>query len=568
MNKVYKSILSVAAAAIVAGTSIVVPTTSVLAWGDSANGRATYTLDEINAGKLGDTITFNSITNGKIGDERNFVGAKVSTDNGNVWKADEISVKDGETYTIRLYVHNNSPKGTEKIAENVYATFSLPTTVGKEHTIVGYLDSSNATPYRYWDEVKLTSSEDFYLEYIDGSAKYTNSKLGTVALSNDVITSGVKIGYEALDGKIPGCYEYDGQVTIQVKVHNSITTKLANTVRIKGNKGWNESVDVKVGDEVEYQIEYENLGSAEAKNVMIRDILPDNVEYVKGSTYLYNSSNPNGVRLNDDTLTTDGINIGNYGPKGNAFIRFTAKVVNKNLACGKKSQLVNWANATVNSKVSKDDASVMVEGDKCVEPTPTTTDAKISKTVRIKGTNEWKESVDAKIGDEVEFQIEYINTGSTEAKNVKITDTLPTNLEYVANTTYLYNSNNKDGKLLSENTITTSGINIGDYKANGNAYVRFTAKVVDKNIACGKNNDLVNWASATIDSKVVKDDAKVVTTKTCPVDPTDPENPPVNPTPTRIVDTGATEIAAGAVGAGLTVTGLGYFIASRKKLLK
>lgn len=564
MNKIYKSILAVTAAAIVAGTSIVVPTTSVLAWGDSANGRATYTLDEINAGKLGDTITFNSITNGKIGDERNFVGAKVSTDNGNVWKADEISVKDGETYTIRLYVHNNSPKGTEKIAENVYATFSLPTTVGKEHTIVGYLDSSNATPDRYWDEVKLTSSEDFYLEYVDGSAKYTNSKLGTVALSNDVITSGVKIGYEALDGKIPGCYEYDGQVTIQVKVHNSITTKLSNTVRIKGTKTWSESVDVKVGDEVEYEIEYENLGSAEAKNVMIRDILPDNVEYVAGSTYLYNSSNPNGVRLNDDTLTTDGINIGNYGPKGNAFIRFTAKVVNKNLACDKKSQLVNWASATVNSKVSKDDASVMVDGAACA--TPATADAKISKTVRIKGTNEWKESVDAKIGDEVEFQIEYTNTGSAEAKNVKITDTLPTNLEYVANTTYLYNSNNKDGKLLSENTITTSGINIGDYKANGNAYVRFTAKVVDKNIACGKNNDLVNWASATIDSKVVKDDAKVVTTKTCPVDPTDPENPPVNPT--RIVDTGATEIAAGAVGAGLTVTGLGYFIASRKKLLK
>lgn len=565
MNKVYKSILSVAAAAIVAGASLVVPTTSVLAWGDSANGRAVYTLDEINAGKLGNTITFNSITNGKIGDERNFVGARISTDTSNQWHADEVKVKDGEIYTVRLYVHNNSPKGTERIAENVKATFSLPTTVAKEHTIVGYLNSTNATPDRYWDEIKFVSDGDFYLEYVDGSAKYTNAKMGTVSLPNEVITSGATLGYEKLDGKIPGCYEFDGQVTIQVKVHGSVVSKLSNTVRIKGTKGWNESVDAKIGDEVEYQIEYVNIGSAEAKNVMIRDILPDNVQYVAGSTYLYNANYQSGVHIKEDTLTTSGINIGNYSPQGNAYVRFTGKVVNKDLACGKKTHLVNWASATVDSKVVKDDASVMVNGAEC--PTPTTTDAKISKTVRIKGTTEWKESVDAKIGDEVEFQIEYTNTGNGEAKNVKITDTLPANLEYVANSTYLYNSNNQSGKKLSENTVTTSGINIGNYSPNGNAYVRFTAKVVDKSIACGKNNELVNWASATIDSKVVKDDAKVVTTKTCPVDPTDPENPPVNPTPTRIVDTGATEIAAGAVGAGLTITALGYYIASRKKLL-
>ena len=73
MNKVYKAILGVAAAAIISGATLA--PAAVMAWGDSAGGRTVYTLDEINAGKLGDTITFNSITNGKIGDERNFVGA-------------------------------------------------------------------------------------------------------------------------------------------------------------------------------------------------------------------------------------------------------------------------------------------------------------------------------------------------------------------------------------------------------------------------------------------------------------------------------------------------------------
>ena len=372
MNKVYKAILGVAAAAIVSGATLA--PVAVMAWGDSAGGRAVYTLDDVNAGKLGDTITFNSITNGKIGDERNFVGAKLSTDTSNVWKANEISVKDGDVVTIRLYVHNNSPKGVDRIAEGVSANFSLPTTVAKSHTVIGYLNSSNATPNRYWDEVKLNSSEDFYMEYVEGSAKYTNSKMGTVALSNNIINSAVTLGYEKLDGKIPGCYQYDGQVTIQVKIHKSVTAKLAKTVRIKGAKGWNESVEAKIGDEVEFQIEYVNLTSAKVDNVMIRDVLPTNLEYVKDSTVLYNSNYQNGTKVVENTLTTSGINIGSYGVNGNAYVRFTAKVVNKSLACG-NNQLVNWASSTVNSKVTKDDASVMVKRDdaKCHEqPTPPT----------------------------------------------------------------------------------------------------------------------------------------------------------------------------------------------------
>ena len=253
MNKIYKSILGVSAAAVVlAGT---LTPAFVSAWGDSANGRPSYTLDQINNGELGDTITFNSISNGKIGDEKNFVGAKVAGATVETWNANEIEVKDGETYTIRLFVHNNSPKGMDAIAKGVKATFSLPTTVAKSHTIIGYLDSSNATPNRYWDEVTLKSSDNFYLEYVDGSAKYNNNK-GTFSLSNDVIISGATLGFDKMNGEIPGCYEYSGVVTINVKVHKSVSAKVSKQVRLKGTKTWSESVNAKVGDEVEYQIEY------------------------------------------------------------------------------------------------------------------------------------------------------------------------------------------------------------------------------------------------------------------------------------------------------------------------
>ena len=359
MNKVYKAILSVAATTIVAGASMV--PANVLAWGDSSNGRQTYTLDEINAGDLGNTITFNSITNGKIGDERNFVGAKLVGSNATVWNADEITVKDGDTIIVRLYVHNNSPLGTSAIAEGVKAYFSLPTTVAKSQNVIGYISASNATPNRYWDEVKLTSDDDFYVEYVEGSAKYTNTQ-GTFSLMNSIVVNdGAMLGFTSMDGKIPGCYEYDGQVTIELKVHKSVISKLSKTVRKAGTHDeFTESINAKVGDEVEFQIEYKNLTDSQVDNVMIRDILPTNMEYVEGSTVLYNTNHQSGLKLDQNTVATSGINIGSYVAKGNAFVRFTAKVVNKTLACG-NNQLVNWANVTVNSNVVKDDASVMVD---------------------------------------------------------------------------------------------------------------------------------------------------------------------------------------------------------------
>lgn len=376
MKTVMKSIMGVSAAAVMlAGT---LAPTFVYAWGDSANGRPTYTLAQINNNELGDKIVFNSITdNPKVGDERNFVGALKSSDvktTDNTWKADSIEVQDGETYTIRLYVHNNNNKGTQAIAEGVKAYFSLPTTVSKDQTLVGYLDSTNATVDRIWDEVHLTSNDFFfYVEYVKDSAKYINhTHSKTFNLPNEIVvgaknkTGGALLGYDTMDGRIPGCFEYDGEVQIQVKVHKFAAASVKKQVRIKGTKGWNETVEAKVGDEVEYQIEYVNLLKDQVKDVMIRDFLPANVEYVPGSTVLYNSNHQTGLAMLD-TIATTGINIGAYDSEGNALVRFVGKVVDKDLGCG-NNKVVNWANVTVDKTVvGKDDATVTV-GKTC-EPT-------------------------------------------------------------------------------------------------------------------------------------------------------------------------------------------------------
>lgn len=196
-------------------------------WGDSAGGRNVYSTVQVNDDYiLGDTITFNSITDWIIGDERNFVGAIKDTgvplNKDTIWHANEIFVTEEGTYIIRMYIHNDNPNGESAVAEDVYALFSLPTVTGRTLGVHGYIESSNALPERYWDGVTFKSNRDFYLLYVDGSATLINNGIGSAdgyPLPNEIIVSqGAMIGYDKIDGRIPGGELYDATVLIKVKV--------------------------------------------------------------------------------------------------------------------------------------------------------------------------------------------------------------------------------------------------------------------------------------------------------------------------------------------------------------
>jgi uncharacterized repeat protein (TIGR01451 family) len=359
---------SIAVAAV--GLAIAVPV-AVSAWGDSNGGRPSYTIDQINGGALGNTIVFNSIKNNpNIGDEKNFVGIReyTGTNSGinNTWY-DSMKIEDGKTYLIRMYVHNNSPKGLDAVAKNVFTTFNVPTTVGKSIEVNGFIDSSNANPTRYWDNAIFTSDTDFYLSYVSGSALLENNGIGRnggVKLSDTIVSnSGVKIGYNSLNGEIPGCFEYASYVTIKVKattVKTDVNTGylVEKQVRKNGSTTWEKSVTANVGDIVNYQIHYRNLGNVSTTNVMVKDVLPKNMKYLTGTTMLYNATNPNGIKR-DDTITTTGVNIGGYAPNGDGYVRFSAQVVDTELACGANT-LTNWGQVGVGSTTKQDSALVYV----------------------------------------------------------------------------------------------------------------------------------------------------------------------------------------------------------------
>ena len=54
---------------------------------------------------------------------------------------------------------------------------------------MGYLDSSNATPTRYWDEVTLASNDNFYLEYVFEATSYEDMRYGLSATTADGLTT-------------------------------------------------------------------------------------------------------------------------------------------------------------------------------------------------------------------------------------------------------------------------------------------------------------------------------------------------------------------------------------------
>lgn len=132
---------------------------------------------------------------------------------------------------------------------------------------------------------------------------------------------------------------------------------------------------------------------------------------------------------------------------------------------------------------------------------------------RLKGTYQWADEVFANIGDEVEFQITYRNHAADAVENVMVYDHLPPNMVYVEGSTYLYNSEIRDGALVKSDAVTTDGINIGsNYQSRANAYVRFTARVVDNDLLYGENL-LENWANATVNGEVIRDDVTIKVTK-------------------------------------------------------
>lgn len=357
MIKSIKSYIKYAPKKMIAGvimiaSAIIIPTIA-FAWGPS---RETFT-----TAKPADYITFNSIVdNPAHGDERNFMQIK-DADLSNSTYADSVTLTPGKKYTVFMYYHNNAASNLNLVANGSYAKAEIPAVVSKSTSntkAVGYVGASNAKPNQVWDDITLANNTagDIAIRMVPGSAHiYNNGKTNGASLSDSIITTGVSLGYDSLDGNIPGCNQYAGYVTFDI-VADQPNFTVSKMVRLKGSSNWSETVNAKSGDTVEFQIEYKNTGTTAQNNVVIKDIMPTELTYVKGTTYLKNASNPSAKNVSDNLVSDSGINIGDYTPGSNAFIKYEATLRELD-NCGSNS-IVNKAEVLTSNGSKSDTASI------------------------------------------------------------------------------------------------------------------------------------------------------------------------------------------------------------------
>ena len=118
--------------------------------------------------------------------------------------------------------------------------------------------------------------------------------------------------------------------------------KMEHRVRLKGTEEWTKSVDASVGDTLEFSVYYTNVSAVNVENVMLKVSLPDNMEYINGSTILIKKGLLLGARNNEDSILDTGVNIGDFDVDEDACVIYSATVIDKSLVKG-LNRLISFA---------------------------------------------------------------------------------------------------------------------------------------------------------------------------------------------------------------------------------
>jgi hypothetical protein len=163
-------------------------------------------------------VTFDSFTNNPVvGDERPFFSGKNDAVSGDV--QDLVNVKNGDTVTLRAYVHNNADPNiispAAATAHNVMIRVIVPQASRQTLNLVAFISADNANPGTINDTMNVQGDGNVTLAYVPGSATFTHKPDGhnlvTDKLNDSIVTTGAPLG------DIKGCFEYSGYVTLKVK---------------------------------------------------------------------------------------------------------------------------------------------------------------------------------------------------------------------------------------------------------------------------------------------------------------------------------------------------------------
>lgn len=530
----------------IVAAAIILPT-AALAWGPD---RPTYT-----GANPAPHVTFNSITdNPDVGDERNFV--RIREDGvGNY--GDNVNLQPGKVYEVSVYYHNNAATRLNAsgagIARDTTLRMELPGVVkpGVNAVLAGNISASNATPKTVWDEAygKNNTAGEVALRYVSGSA-HVQSSNGAVKgqkLPDTLFTTGAKLGYDALDGNVPGCNEFAGYVTFKFRVDQPNFT-VKKEVSTDGKTWVDGSTKAKAGSTVQYRLTYQNTGSTQQDNVNLKDTLPKNVSYVPGSSLIANSVTGGQYKSTIDGITSNtGVNVGSYQPKGNVYYKFSAKVADEAaLECGTNT-LKNVVRASTNAGYKEDDATITV--DKICKPVVKYTCDSLS--IKTISTNKYQFTTNYTVQNATFKNVTYVIKDAT-GKTIDTRTSTNKTLEYTQAT---------PGKYTVQATVTVTVDGVDKTVTSNGCKGEFEVPKTPGDITVCEieTKKTITIKESDFDSSKHSKDFDL-----CKEVPTTPEEPG---TPPELPQTGTTENIVAVIGLGALIASIAYYVASRRALV-
>jgi len=249
------------------------------------------------------------------------------------------------------------------------------------------------------------------------------------------------------------------------------------------------SAVVMAGDTLAYTITVKNIGSENATGVTLRDLIPANTTYVAGSTTLNGaavadasgvSSLQNGMTINSPANPTAGAMPATAGTATNvATITFRVQV-SKNVVAG---TLISNQGFVVGSGATSgpfpeqpsDNPATPVANDPTTVVVGNLPLNYALKSVQLAGDVNGNGLVDP--GDTLQYAITVTNSGATQATGVVLTDAVPANATYVANSVQMNGAAVSDPAPGVSPLATGMGISGGTLAAGGTGVVTFRVQV-------------------------------------------------------------------------------------------
>ncbi len=197
---------------LIAGIGLTGVAFAAVNWGPS---RPTFTWDH-----PANHITFNSITDNPVwGDERFLIQARDINAGTDTYSTTQ-KVSDNQEFLVTVYFHNDADSSLNLTATGTRAKIALPSGASTSAEARADISADNSTPASVFSTMDFTSADGqpFSLEYVPGSARLITNYVNT-SLSDAVVGSGTAIGTSGADGKVQGCAQFSGYVTIHVKAH-------------------------------------------------------------------------------------------------------------------------------------------------------------------------------------------------------------------------------------------------------------------------------------------------------------------------------------------------------------